>query len=116
MNDNIIDIGALFFTADLFINIDNNIILKYENSLKQKDVNKILEEANKEKTPQLFIYLIDKNSKRTGSNSNRKNLEAVEDILGITIVIPGSKISNSQVVKLTVNVEEIDIENDSELK
>ncbi len=116
LNDNIIDIGALFFTADLFINIDNNIILKYENSLKQKDVNKILEEANKEKTPQLFIYLIDKNSKRTGSNSNRKNLEAVEDILGITIVIPGSKISNSQVVKLTVNVEEIDIENDSELK
>ena len=40
-------------------------------------------------TPQLIIYLIDKNSK--AGKTNRKDLNAVEDIVGICMNVPGGK-------------------------
>jgi hypothetical protein len=106
LGDGTIDIGALFSTSDIFINIDRDIVSRYESSTRKTEVNKILEEAGKEKTPQLFIYLIDKDSKPSSSRANRSNLEAVEDVLGIAIVIPGSRFSNSQAIKLVVNLED----------
>ena len=45
-------------------------------------------------------------SKPSSSRANRSNLEAVEDVLGIAIVIPGSRFSNSQAIKLVVNLED----------
>ena len=52
------------------------------------------------------MYLIDKDSKPSSSRANRSNLEAVEDVLGIAIVIPGSRFSKSQAIKLVVNLED----------
>ena len=59
--------------------------------------------------PQLLIYVIDKDS-IPQSNKNRYPLNAVEDIVGFSINIPGIRkgISTIQTLKVRINSPEFD--------
>lgn len=91
----LIDIGALRSSKDFLADIDIN---KVSEDLKQrivkfnsKDAKAIRSEAGLDSKPQLIIYRIDKNSKAKSEAENREDLNAVEDIIGICINIPGNK-------------------------
>ncbi|MCM3609955.1 Z1 domain-containing protein [Planococcus sp. MERTA32b] len=79
-------------------------------------VHNIRKKANLDKTAQLIIYVIDKDSKarKTAENKGeRYDLNFVEDIIGVSILVPGKKNKNLA-KKLTVNLKnttEIETEN-----
>lgn len=111
LDEGIIDIGVLRNSRDLFRDIDLSEVsdeirekIKVENS---KSYSEIRNELGLEKIPQLIIYRIDKNS--VGSSANGKvplNLE--EDLIGLVISIPGSKVTNAT-TKFTVNMKGDDL-------
>ena len=92
-DEKLINIGVLRTPKDLvadviYENLNENgkkLIDDYAPN-KAKDIRDC---ANLEMTPQLTIYLIDKNSKT--STKNRNNLNAAEDIVGICMNVPGGK-------------------------
>ena len=55
-------------------------------------------------TPQLLIYMIDKNSK-ADSKSNREDLNAPEDIVGLCLNIPGGKRGTNYAAKISIRIE-----------
>lgn len=92
-DERLINIGVLRAPRDLVADVicedlsTNGIRLIEDYSTnKAKDIR---DDANLEMTPQLIIYLIDKNSK--AGKTNRKDLNAVEDIVGICMNVPGGK-------------------------
>ena len=111
LDEGIIDIGVLRNSRDLFRDIDLSEVsdeirekIKVENS---KSYSEIRNELGLEKIPQLIIYRIDKNS--VGSSANGKvplNLE--EDLIGLVISIPGSKVAKAT-TKFTVNMKGDDL-------
>lgn len=70
-----------------------------------KDYLEIRERLGLETTPQLMIYKIDKNSKAGKNSTNREDLNAVEDIFGLYISIPGGRRNTDYVTHLVVNLE-----------
>ena len=59
--------------------------------------------------PQLVIYIIDRNS-QPSNNSNRYPLNAIEDIVGFSINIPGIRRGNSTIQTLTININPTNLE------
>lgn len=120
-NSNDINIGVLRNPDDLYGDIDeskitNDEILKLlENTTeKSKTINyvRIRETLGLDKTPQLVIYRIDKDSQPR--SNNREPLGIDSDLIGLFVSIPGQKTKNN-VVKVTTKIEripdEFDIEN-----
>lgn len=90
-SNSLINIGALRSPADLLADIVDQSPTKEErNSCSSPECMRgIRKKYGLEKTPQLLIYCIDKNSKATGKN--RRDLNAAADIIGLSILIPGEK-------------------------
>lgn len=90
-----IDIRALLSPGDLLADITEEKMLKvFEQEMKRQSgqTNKIRharENLGLEKTPIIIIYRIDKDTKADGGN--RVNLNALQDLIGFAIHIPGSK-------------------------
>lgn len=63
-------------------------------------VNSVRKAANLDKTPQLIIYRVNKNSKAQ-ERSERYDLSATEDLIGINLFIPGQA-SNSLAQKVAI--------------
>ena len=89
-DDNVIDLGALRAPADIISDID---ISKFDSKSPKKleDIFKNPQLFDRDyfgldKTPQLIIYCVDKNSTTTAMN--RTNLDTDNDILGIALNIP----------------------------
>lgn len=117
-DDKVINIGVLRAPKDLFADIDISRLSdgskeKIRDSILAEDIEMIRIEAGLEKTPQLIIYRISKDSKVRESKSTnirekisgRTDLNAVEDIIGLCIVIPGIKPKNGIVGALTVKID-----------
>ncbi len=97
----VINIGVLRAPADLYADVDKNKLSEKEikeiekGSSNTKKVAEIRKSAGLQHTPQLIIYCINKNSKaRTYNEDNqpknpRKDLNAVVDIIGLCLRIPG---------------------------
>lgn len=91
--DMAINIGVLRDPKDVIADVDlegksQDIIVKVT-KFQAKYAKEIRSLAGLDTTPQIIIYMIDKNS--TTNSENRMNLEAVEDIVGICMNIPGGK-------------------------
>lgn len=113
--DNAIRIGALRSPKDFLADIKmENVSEKTRREIgsfrehKTREIQKFRQEAGLGRTPQLFIYVIDKDSK-AAANSNRYDLNAEEDVIGLSINIPGER-SASTTVRIAADIPEVESE------
>nr|WP_276316184.1 Z1 domain-containing protein [Paenibacillus lignilyticus] len=117
VDDSVINIGVLRDPKDLLADVQIDMLSKETReklaiSKSTIDIEQIRSEAGLGRTPQLIIYRISKDSTaRENNSSNRVNLNAVEDIIGLCIVIPGGKSrgvkSQALTIKLNRKVNEV---------
>jgi len=121
-DDRLIDIGVLRDPTDLMADIDvdavsdpeiRQLVLSSITSGKAKGAAGLRDKTGLETTPQLIIYRVDKNS--TGSGT-RCNLDAVEDIVGISIYIPGGRIGTSYVSSVSIKMKNDLFDGDADLE
>lgn len=110
-----INIGALRGPSDLYADINMDTIndlelVKKIEAAKTSEYNYVRQQLGLEKTPQLIIYCIDKDSEPSGS-STRKPLGVDYDIIGFHISIPGGERDNDYklVCTIDVGVEQVDV-------
>lgn len=93
--EKIINIGALRDPRDIIADVDldgqSEELIDSVRNFKSKVAKEIRSLAGLDTVPQLIIYIIDKDSKVERSSESRKDLDAVEDIVGICMNIPGGK-------------------------
>ena len=113
-----INIGVLREPKDLIVDIDlegkNDSLKQKVKEFDGKDAKQLRALGGLESTPQLIIYMIDKESRAKKTSKRRKNLEAPEDIVGLCLNIPGRKqgvnYSKSIAIKLENINDELDLE------
>lgn len=105
--DTVINIGVLRDPKDIIADVDlegkSDDIKEKVNNFKSKYAKEIRNLAGLDITPQLIIYMIDKNS-ATDSES-RMPLGAVEDIVGICMNIPGGKRGTDYTATVSIHMK-----------
>ena len=107
--DRTINISSLHsfddFLSDISVKKEDQAILSAMKDVKHNmlSLNLLREELGMSKNPQLVIYIIDKNS-MPRNNSYRYPLNAMEDIVGFSINIPGIRKGRSTIRSLTVRI------------
>ncbi|WP_051826992.1 Z1 domain-containing protein [Metabacillus indicus] len=109
-DEDVINIGALRAPTDLLADVRENLLSpssqeKLKKSISTVEVDEIRMESGLEKTPQLIIYRISKDSKARQSQEQRVDLNAVEDIIGLCIFIPGVRKRNGFAKVLTIKID-----------
>ena len=64
------------------------------------------------KSPQLLIYVIDKDSKPTKPSDDRCELNALEDVVGLSLTIPGETKYHNYTATVSVLIDEMGINQD----
>jgi hypothetical protein len=111
-----ISIGALRAPKDLLSDILDLSDDELNSPILMENVRLIREEHGVANVPQLVIYCIDKDSKPATSNKNnrRSQLDFSQDIIGISLMIPGMRKSKNIATSLTVRLQpkesDIDLE------
>lgn len=118
--DKILNIGVLRDPRDLLADIDIDSI---QNDTLKKEIESFIssgisqgamayrDKSGLETTPQLIIYRVDKNSKVKKKNVSsereptREDLNAVEDLIGICLYIPGGRIGTSYASKVSIKMK-----------
>jgi hypothetical protein len=103
-----INIGALRAPIDLLADLKiNELSYEYQEKIKHnisnREIENIRKESGIEDIPQLIIYRIDKNSEPRKNSKTRKSLNAVEDIIGLCITLPGvnrNRLAKTLTIKL----------------
>lgn len=113
-NSNIIDIGVLRDPSDLIADVDIDSITNEITKEKVIDFVKLgvskgalgfRDISGLQTTPQLIIYRIDKDSHCDEHSTTRENLSAVEDIIGLSIYIPGGNLGATYASKVSIKIE-----------
>lgn len=117
-NEMTIDIGVLREPKDLIADVDiesldqdTKYLVEHYTPTAAKDIRS---KAGLDLTPQLIIYLIDKGSKAT--TTNRKDLEAEEDIVGICINVPGGRRGSSLAKAVSIKFEDTLFNNEGDVE
>lgn len=114
LHDHSVSIGVLRAPIDLFADVDKgkyDCVLSSINSktkMTNKNIGEIRKNAGLELTPQLLIYRIDKDSKK-GEKGEREDLDFSEDIIGISLYIPGKQVGSNYAKALTVKISEEEV-------
>lgn len=120
---NILDIGVLRDPTDLFSDVD---IAAINDDGERKMIVDLIRNANARgaaglrdrtglnTTPQLIIYCVDKNS--TTTSPTRRNLEAVEDLIGLSIYIPGGRNGTSYASAVSIKMKNDIFDGDADLE
>ena len=107
MDSEVINIGALRDPRDIIADVDlenqKESLINEVGMFKSKKAKIIRRMAGLESTPQLIIYMIDKNSD-TKSESRRK-LDAVADIVGLCVNIPGGKSGTNYAATVSIDLK-----------
>jgi hypothetical protein len=110
-DDSLLDIGVLRDPMDLFADVDiaaiddpavKQLILASISSSNAKGAAGLRDRTGLDTTPQLIIYRVDRKS--TGSGG-RRDLEANEDVIGISIYIPGGRIGTSYASSVSIKMK-----------
>lgn len=115
IND-IIDLGVLSNPSDMIADIDlakqsNDYIERFKREKNvEKAFPKLRFDAGMGKTPQLFLYIVDKDSKAPEKTKTRVDLNSKEDIAGLWINIPGAPRGTNYVTKVTIRLEHEDLD------
>jgi len=86
---------------------------KYDN-YKTDYADEIRYEGGLENTPSIVIYVIDKDSKKSGVNSKRYDLEAPCDLIGLSVNIPGDRINETYAKSVKIDLSKFGLGNDIE--
>lgn len=90
-DQNEINIGALRDTKDILLDIDLNQCPNLMNDFKDDTISPLVirENSNVSRTPQLIIYIIDRDSKAMSKDSkDRIDLNSKVDIIGLFLLLP----------------------------
>ena len=124
IDEKFINIGALRDPRDLLSDIDiDNIqndamkteIIDYIKSGKSKLAMAFRDKSGLETVPQLLVYRIDKDSKYNGV-SDREDLNACSDIIGLCLYIPGGRIGTSYASKISIKMKNDVFDGDADLE
>lgn len=111
--DGIINIGTLRsfndFLSDISVEDEKTLSAMRNVRHNMTALNLLREDLGMSTIPQLVIYIIDRNS-QPSNNSNRYPLNAIEDIVGFSINIPGIRRGNSTIQTLTININPTNLE------
>ena len=123
---NVIDIGVIRDPRDILADVDvpgikddkiRDDVIRIINSGTSKSTMAFRDKAGLETTPQIIIYRVDKNSKPSRANSStRIDLEAAEDIIGISIYIPGGRIGTSYASTVSIKMNHEVFDGDADLE
>ena len=114
-----INIGVLRAPGDLYEDIDEAKLSllpedhKNFNITSNAYVREVRKKAGLGKTPQLVIYRIDQNSKAEPTSDTRSSLKAKEDIIGVSLYIPGQENGKSLAASLTIELDNPETEYES---
>lgn len=121
--DNTLDIGVLRDPMDLFADVDidtiedlnvKELILTAISNSKAAGATGLRDRTGLDTTPQLIIYRVDQNSATT--SETRRNLEADEDVVGISIYIPGGRIGTSYASSISIKMKNDIFDGDADLE
>lgn len=104
--DGVINIGVLRNPSDIISDIDLDgqnaaYLQRFNLEKKEEKLYKALRAASGlEKTPQLIIYVVDKDSKASANSKTRKDLKADCDVVGICLNVPGAQKNSNYVTKV----------------
>ena len=101
--DIIADIDLEKVTAPAVISSVQHFNTKYPYELRDK--------AGLSTTPQLTIHIVDKDSKPSAGSKNRCALEAKDDIVGLSIIIPGESKYSDNTATISVILDEMGLNN-----
>lgn len=122
VEDKLIDIGVLRDPMDLLADVDvdsiidpttKRMVLYSISNSKAQGAAGLRDKTGLDTTPQLIIYRVDQNSTGTGT---RLNLEADEDIIGISIYIPGGRIGTSYASSVSIKMKNDIFDGDADLE
>ncbi len=123
-DDKLLNIGVLRDPMDLLADVDisqvadvelkNHIIGSVENS-RSKGAAAFRDKTGLDTTPQLIIYRVDKNSS-TKPSGTRQNLEADEDLIGMSIYIPGGRTGTSYASSISIKMNTEVFDGDADLE
>lgn len=124
IEENLLDIGVLRDTTDLLsdVNLESvddadfkKMLTTFIESGRVEGAAGLRDRAGLETTPQLIIYCVDKNS--TASSAGiRQNLEAAEDLIGMSIYIPGGRIGTSYASSVSIKMNTDIFDGDADLE
>ena len=90
---------------------DRALLLAKKRTEEKKELqNRIREEAGRADIPRLVLYCIDKDSKASERSSQSKSkercdLKAAADVIGIEILMPGSRLNKQYCASVTIRIE-----------
>lgn len=122
-DDKLLDIGVLRDPTDLLADVDvdsisdpsvKQLVRNSITSGKAKGAAGLRDKTGLDTTPQLIIYRVDKNSAASGGT--RLDLEAAEDIVGISIYIPGGRIGTSYASSVSIKMKNDIFDGDADLE
>lgn len=119
-SDTVINIGVLRDPRDIVADVDLedqtqevvNLITKFESKY-AKEARSL---AGLDATPQLLVYVIDKDSKVSKKSETRENLNAVEDIVGICLNIPGGKRGTDYTATVSIHMQNNPFDDEGDLE
>lgn len=114
--DGIINLGALRVPKDIIADIDLDTITDTDVHSKIKHFQskyafELREKAGLSKTPQLLIYIVGKDSTPSRPTKSRCALEAKDDVVGLSLTIPGESKYSNNTATVSVLIEEMGINN-----
>ena len=105
---NTINIGVLRspndFVTDIPSTEEQEVRNVINNSHRLTDINNLRERNGLNRTPQLIIYVINRDSQPRQGAQNRFPLNAEEDIVGFCINIPGRQIGSNPRLSVRINI------------
>lgn len=129
LDDDLLDIGVLRDPTDLLSDVDVNSIV---DTKLRKDIMDFIASGHSKgalgfrdktglnTTPQLIIYRVDKDSKAVSHSADklktRNDLGAKDDLIGISIYIPGGRIGTSYASTISIKMNNEIFDGDADLE
>ena len=124
-DESILDIGVVRAATDILADIDiaaiandqtRREIIDLIKSGTSKSTMAFRDKAGMETTPQIIIYRVDKDSAPMKRSESRKALSASEDVIGISIYIPGGRIGTSYASRVSIRMKNDIFDGDADLE
>lgn len=119
-SDTVINIGVLRDPRDIVADVDledqTQEVVNLITNFKSKYAKEARSLAGLDATPQLLVYVIDKDSKVSKESEIRENLNAVEDIVGICLNIPGGKRGTDYTATVSIHMQNNPFDDESDLE
>ena len=119
-SDTVINIGVLRDPGDIVADVDlegqTQEVVKLITKFKSKYAKEARSLAGLDATPQLLVYVIDKDSKVSKESETRENLNAVEDIVGICLNIPGGKRGTDYTATVSIHMQNNPFDDEGDLE